>query len=390
MEQIIQQFLTSFEGSIRNVHPQWQKIDQLAAEGKTEVLHELGVALEAHAERFRSKLWAIESVYDHLERVLALTPGRIYAHTLMKLLLLPRTRTMQSPVSLDEHSRMLAPLLASAQSTSVLLDLIEAYRHNLAYTEFICVLVQEMVLRGVRCDETPLIVDFIDRMREAHHSLAWLPLKLLEIENSLPLPLNFIAGSCFAYPKIEMATVAEEETSSESESEMRVAIEERTTLPERDRILAAVDPWANARMEARIFALEHYITSTQVSDSLILSLNLDCVKGVSIDDIFLGVLSPQNAFRLLFIAAAQGGAYGGGYNGAYGRLATWYSLAGLVGAPNRVSVQEVASLIVQSTWFSFTANSDWFYKAAPMWDVGIITLRSDRRSIAVLAATSTD
>lgn len=47
MDRIIQQFLACFEGSMRSVHPQWQIIDQLAAEGKTEMLYELGVALEA-------------------------------------------------------------------------------------------------------------------------------------------------------------------------------------------------------------------------------------------------------------------------------------------------------------------------------------------------------
>src|SRR5260370_20056135 len=213
MDQIIQEFLA---------WPQYQIIDQLAAEGKTETLYELGRALEAHAEEFQSKIWAVESVYDHLEHVLALTPGMNYANTLMKLLLLPRTRTMQFPCSLDQRSRWMAPLLASAQSTDVLLDLINIYRHNHAYTEFICILVQEMVLRGIPCDEIPLLMDFFEQMRALHHPLAWLPLRLLDIEMGLPLPTYFIGGSGFSSPEIEWAPVSEQKAAPSPEGEWRV------------------------------------------------------------------------------------------------------------------------------------------------------------------------
>ena len=389
MDQIIQQFLASFEWSMHSgsVHPQCQMIDQLAAEGKTDILYELGVALDAHAERLQ--VGGVESVYNHLERVLALTPGMIYAHTLMKLSLLPRTRTMRFPWSLDQRSRGLAPLLASAQSTSVLLDLIEAHRQNQAYTEFICILVQEMVLRGIRCDEIPLIVDFFDQMRRVDHPLAWLPLRLLEIENGLPLSSYTVAVTYFASAHIEGPDSAEEEAPSYPGEGLRVALVESTTDFERDRILAVVDPWSNARLEARTFTFDHSIASWHVSGSLLLSMNLACLKGVNILDIFLGPRSRQNAFRLLFAAASSGGAYENGHEGAYGRLATWCTLAGLVGAPEHISVEEVASLIEQSRWFSFSANSDWFYWAAPMWDLGMLTLRPDGRSLAVLAATST-
>jgi|SRR5690348_14859796 len=130
MDRIIQQFLACFERDIHSVHPQWQIIDQLAAEGKIAMLYELGVALETHREELQPRLWAVESVYNHLERVLAFTPEMSYAHTLMKLSLLPRTRTMRFPWSLDQRGRLLAPLLASAQNTDVLLDLIKTYRQD--------------------------------------------------------------------------------------------------------------------------------------------------------------------------------------------------------------------------------------------------------------------
>jgi Family of unknown function (DUF6183) len=227
-------------------------------------------------------------------------------------------------------------------------------------------------------------------MRTLHHPLAWLPLRLLDIEFGLPLSTYSIAGSAFVSSQGEWAALPEEKTTPSPGGERNVTLEESTTDFERERILAAVDPWSNARMEARTFALGHSIANSHISGSLLFSMNLACLKGVSAHNIFLGPLSPQNAFRLLFEAASQGGAYDNGHYGAYGRLATWYSLAGLVGAPAPASVEEVATLTEQSGWFAFGAESEWFYWAAPMWDLGILALRSDGGSLAVLAATSTD
>lgn len=390
MDQVIQQFLACFERSIHSVHPQWQIIDQLAAEGNTTMLYKLGVAMEAHAEELQPKLWAVESVYTYLERVLALTPGMSYAHTLMELSLLPRAGTMRFPRSLDYRGRMLAPLLASAQNTDVLLDLIKTYRQDHTYAEFMCILVQEMVLRGISCDEILLLTNFFDQMRTLHRPLAWLPLRLLAIEHGLPLPAYSIAGSAFYPPQIVGTAPSEAKTSSFPEGGVKVTLEESTTDVERERILATVAPWSNARMEARAFALDPAIASSHISGRLLFSLNLACLEGASVHDIYVGVFSPQDVFRLLFAAASQGGAYDNGQFGAYGRLATWYTLAGLVGAPTVVSVEEVATLTEQSGWFSFGAESKWFYRAAPMWDLSMLALRSDGKSLAVLAATSTD
>ena len=40
------------------------------------------------------------------------------------------------------------------------------------------------------------------------------------------------------------------------------------------------------------------------------------------------------------------------------------------------------------SWFSFEAESEWFYNVA--WDLALAVLRPDGRSLAILAATDTD
>jgi hypothetical protein len=93
-------------------------------------------------------------------------------------------------------------------------------------------------------------------------------------------------------------------------------------------------------------------------------------------------------WQMLFSTASMGGVYGPGAHGAFGRRATWWSLAGLGGAPVGASAEEVERCAVESTWFHFECDSDWFHNE--IYDYGIAALSPDRRRITVLAATDTD
>jgi hypothetical protein len=90
----------------------------------------------------------------------------------------------------------------------------------------------------------------------------------------------------------------------------------------------------------------------------------------------------------LFSAASGGGAYNNGLRGAYGRLAMWQSLAGLAGAPPGAGLEEVAAVARSCLWLEFWAATPWFYGVA--WDLGLVAVRPDGLSLAVLAATDTD
>ena len=119
-----------------------------------------------------------------------------------------------------------------------------------------------------------------------------------------------------------------------------------------------------------------------------MSLGLDCLSGTKAKQVHISSSSASRALSFLFSAASGGGAYSGPPRGAHGRLAAWQSLAGLVGARDDASVETVAALAKQCTWWEFTAENDWFFQVA--WDLGLVALRPQGRSLAVLAATDTD
>ncbi|MFE5035151.1 DUF6183 family protein [Streptomyces sp. NPDC056683] len=74
--------------------------------------------------------------------------------------------------------------------------------------------------------------------------------------------------------------------------------------------------------------------------------------------------------------------------GAYGRLAAWRSLGGLVGAAPDAPIGHTARLVEQAHWFVADPSSDWFCLVA--WDLAVAVLRAGGQEIAVLAATDTD
>jgi hypothetical protein len=82
-----------------------------------------------------------------------------------------------------------------------------------------------------------------------------------------------------------------------------------------------------------------------------------------------------------------GGVYGPSLLGAYGRLAAWRSLGGLVGASSEESIESAASLVRRCLWVAFEAKSEWFTNVV---DLGLVAVRPDGLSLAVLAATDED
>jgi len=93
-------------------------------------------------------------------------------------------------------------------------------------------------------------------------------------------------------------------------------------------------------------------------------------------------------FSALFATAAVGGAYNVGEQGAYGRLAAWRSLAGLVGCAVDVGIDEIARQATTCLWTEFLSTNQWFYAVA--WEIGVVCVNPNRHTIAVLAATDSD
>jgi hypothetical protein len=156
-----------------------------------------------------------------------------------------------------------------------------------------------------------------------------------------------------------------------------------------ERMTAAVRPWAegkSGKVEAKVFTLDPKVSASAVGSWLLRALPLESTTATARLDV--SRTGPEGIFGPLFSAASNGGAYSSGLGGAYGRLAAWTSLAALVGAPAAASVDAVDELAVSSTFLTFRAPGPWFHDVA--WDFGALVLRSDGRTVGVLAATDNE
>ena len=98
-------------------------------------------------------------------------------------------------------------------------------------------------------------------------------------------------------------------------------------------------------------------------------------------------LPASGALGALFGAAHGGGAYGRREWGAYARLHAWQSLGALAGCAPTASAEAVAAEALRCEWFEF-GGTDWFAHIAG--DLGLMCVRPDRLSVALLAASDSD
>ncbi|GCE14744.1 hypothetical protein KTT_46030 [Tengunoibacter tsumagoiensis] len=386
MHPLIQKILSSLENIQRHqsIQKHYQVIDLLASGGKVEMLYDLAVALEENQWEL-SDLWAVDSLFDYLERVLALNAGQIYAETLVKVLALPRTKRLRNPDFATERVCYLAALLASKQDMIVLQALVQKEQENPAIQEFLCALIQEMILRGLPCAEDLLIVAFIEKMRELAHPLAMLPLELTNLEANLPLATY---GLRYTNSPLPSSQVPEGLSPTLYPHALRdVHVTDISSQAVIDKMRAAVWDWSHGTWEARAVQLDQTISTDHLSGRLLRQLGVSCVQNTEGDKIFLSIITGEDALRILFAAASAGGSYDQGHYGAYGRLDAWNSLGGLVGAHEQASVIEIAKLVRESLWCYFRADNEWFYQQP--WDIGLLAIRPDRSSLGIIAATAT-
>lgn len=299
--------------------------------------------------------------------------------------LLRRLREML--VSYPADYRRIASVLAGSQPAEDLLRLLERNPHDERRFDFRCCLLQELILRGNPLAGLPGVERFADWMRTRNHPLAWLPLALQSIEATVSdyLPHYSAGGSSCALPY---------GPSSEVEKSLPIGGEPIAACAEpcpSDLIGAVVQNWqaqSNGMFEVRVFRAERPLCETDLSVAFLRSLNLDSLAGAKEDGIRAERISPDEVFNVLFAAASTGGAYNSGLYGAYGRLEAWRSMAGLTGAVPEAGVEAIAAVAENCIWASFDASSDWFCQVA--WDIGLLAVRPDRTSLAVLAATDTD
>ncbi|MFE2583493.1 DUF6183 family protein [Streptomyces sp. NPDC059378] len=354
----------------------WKVADRRIARGDAAFLADLGIALTGAQGSDAGRIWQYRSVFDYLLRLLTTTPGSGNVTQALRL--------VSSAGGADgKLGRYAASLLASSHPAE---ELAVAFTGN-ATEELRACLVHELVLRGVDVVGTPGVAGWATSRHWRHHPLGWLPLTLSEVEGRPDLPSYCARGVSYSMP---YGPPANRPVTAGAGAHVPAA-RETTTPVIAQRIGTAVANWAeesNGRIEARFFDLESPL-GTESVPSVLLALGLECLKGAGRKTAFSAVACPpDHAWQMLFAAASTGGAYNSGVRGAYGRLAAWRSLAALSGAAEGGQAEEAEASVRECTWYGFDAETTWFERVA--WDVGLAAVTSERRRLAVLAATDTD
>jgi hypothetical protein len=358
----------------------WAEADERLAQGDAVFVADLGVALAGvYGSGAGGGDWQYRSVFDHLLRLLATTPGPGHCAAAVRLV----AAAADAGRSLDRYA---ASLLAGGQPSG---ELATAFTGD-APDELRACLLHEMVLRGIDVTEEPGIARWAASPYLSGHPLGRLPLTLSATEGRPALPSHGRTGSGNALPYGALGPGAAGALQAGGAGPVPAA-EETTTDAGARRLAAAVANWAeesNGRIEAREFALAVPPAAGAVPETL-LSLGLDCLREPTARNPFAAVAcSPAEAWAMLFAAASTGGAYNSGRQGAYGRLAAWESLAALSGAAEGSSIEEVEARAGACGWYGFVADTGWFELVA--WDLALAAVGADGRRLAVLAATDTD
>ncbi|MFF9898401.1 DUF6183 family protein [Streptomyces longispororuber] len=357
----------------------WRTADRCLAEGDNVFLADLGLALAAAGRSDGGRSWQYSSVLDHVLRSLAVTPGPGNVAQALRLI----SSADGAGAAAREFSRYAASLLASGQPAE---DLSVVFTGK-APEELRACLVHELVLRGVDVERVPGIAGWATSPHWRHHPLGTLPLTLSELEGASDLLSYSARGSSHPMPY----GPSRDRRAKVAAAAHAPSAEDTTTPAAAGLIGAAVADWvekSNGRVEARVFGLAAPLEAVSVPGALP-ALGLECLRGAGRKTaVTVAACPPDQAWRVLFAAASTGGAYHHGARGAYGRLAAWRSLAGLCGAAGTDPVEEVEARVRECAWYDFEAGTPWFERVA--WDIGLVTVCSERRRLAVLAATDTD
>ncbi|MET9555974.1 DUF6183 family protein [Streptomyces sp. NPDC006645] len=345
-------------------------------------LRGLGVRLAERHAAARERIRESDGQLALVMRVLALTPGRDSVEQLLQLLD-------------DEHTTgaglpqpFVASLLAEHQRAADLTAAVLARRDRYRLDELRACLFHELLIRGVDVD----VFQGRDRYawlygRMGPHQFTWLPARRRDLEAGAGFPRrginNSASGTATGVPAEGRVDPPTPRTAKRS------ALRDVATNDVYETVVAAVRAGGWGDCEAWVFRPDEPVAPDRVP-ALLPTLPMPCVDGLGPTDRFEVAVRPvDEIWPLLFGVASMGGIWGAGAHGAYGRLWAWKSMAGLCGAPEGASAEEVEELARLTTWFHFEADAEWFHNDIGS-DFGIAALAPDGRRIAVLAATDTD
>lgn len=369
-------------------------VDRLNRESRTSDLLALAAAVEKACDVQGAARLPYEAVADHVEEVLALTPGADRVDALLTLLAKERVRSVQRPRPLEIRVRAFASRLAHGQTKDALLAAIKRAGDKKESTEVLACWMHEAVLRGApnaHLDREVVAVAFQAKLAAQGHPLGSLPLALLAAENEAPTYMPMYGANAISNAVQRLAsgpTSARTMPPPGEHAAPRATRIDDAALEQRLR--EAVLPWttgSNGKAEAKVFRLDPPLTAGAPGRWLLRALSLDCMEGA--EGLHAERCPAGTIWGALFAAAANGGAYSSGLGGAYGRRAAWTSLAALIDAPADAEPHAIDEQARASTFLMFGAPAGgWWNDVA--WDIGALALRDGGASVAVLAATDTD
>jgi hypothetical protein len=388
-----EEFLNSLIG-IRDWTPQAEQIKALANNGQLEVIRQIAIAL-TDIRRTPNVSDAIRSsIIDQIQNVTSRTVEIDWGKAAFEISWL---RERLEANAWHQHRRYeIIPQLVQFQSLAILMEMFRQHSSQPHFHDRLARLVQELVIRGFDVKNTAASKFWNEHIQSSGHPLAWLPLELMLCEYYLVELLPHFSNqgqSCrLAFVGSEHALQNARAISASSMAQDSIQwIENSLSHHESTNMCAAVNNWrqeSNGRIEARCFTADRTMLPGEVTPTELLSLQLECLAETSASQIALARADIQEVLELLFGAAATGAAYNDGIGAAYGRLEAWRSLGALAGADTDATLEEVAMTAKKCAWLTFSAKSSWYCDVA--WDLGIVALRADGRTLAILAATDTD
>ena len=365
-----------------------QRAEEWAAAGKVGELLTFATALEERCDA--KQVQVFESVTDHVEDQVALAKGKDAVDAVLALAQGDRSKTVVIPRPRTMRLRAFASRLGYGQDAETFLATLDRVGEKPEHHEILACWMHEVVLRGTSLASDARAQRFHERLAQAKHPLAGLPIELLEVENEAPsyMPLYGEKGLGGAIAALERGPMSAKTVPPPADGSVAKAtkVDDAKIV---DRLATAVRPWSdasNGKIEAKVFSLEPALDVGLLGSWLLRMLPLESTSGQARLDVQR--TPADTVFGALFSAASNGGAYSAGLGGAYGRRAAWVSLSALVGAPEDAQIEAIAALASRCSFLTFRAPGPWFHDVA--WDLGALCLRDGGKSVAVLAATDKD
>ncbi len=375
-----------------DVNQAYATVDRWNREKRTGDLLELAAAIEKGCDVSGDARIPYEAVADHVEEVLALTPGSDHIEGLLTLLAQDRVRSVQRPRPREVRVRAFASRLGHGQTKDALTAAVTRLGGRKEHTEVLACWIHEMVLRGTSLDRETPIVSFHAQLVDEKHPLGGMPLTMLEAESEAPtyMPMYGANAISKAVARLESGPQSTRTIPPPGEHVAPRTMREDDPAFEA-RLREAIVPWttgSNGKAEAKVFRLEPALDASP-GRWLLRALPLDCA--VTPEALHAERTGADAVWGALFAAAANGGAYSSGLGGAYGRRAAWTSLGALIDAPATATPAEIDARAPSAQFLVFGAASSaggWWHDIA--WDIGLLAVRPGGGSVAILAATDTD